>query len=332
MRKFILKRRGEILADLTPEPPDWPEPADSAGPAVISGTLEVTFETTWGSNLSANPLAAGTVSSLLLDGSRESTDGFGAFAGHSSAEERGLVPAVEEPASIVVAQLDDDGSINGMTLVLDPELLAPGAALVIGADAIAGGVWSIPPGGEAPDSFSPFSEGVLRLSTGATTPAAVIAGTFVGAFGGARLATDETGDTSTASRGAGPLVINEVAAKGDPLDWFELHNPTTEPVPLDGLVFADDLLDAGKRVAFPAGTTIEPGAYLQFSLDKDGWPGFALGGDEELGIWLADGTHVDSVDWDEGQAPEGGSYARVPDATGDFQTVDNPTPGATNQP
>ena len=26
VRKFILKRKGEILADLTPEPPDWPEP------------------------------------------------------------------------------------------------------------------------------------------------------------------------------------------------------------------------------------------------------------------------------------------------------------------
>ena len=26
VRKFILKRRGEILADLTPNPPDWPEP------------------------------------------------------------------------------------------------------------------------------------------------------------------------------------------------------------------------------------------------------------------------------------------------------------------
>ena len=26
VRKFILKRKGELLADLTPEPPDWPEP------------------------------------------------------------------------------------------------------------------------------------------------------------------------------------------------------------------------------------------------------------------------------------------------------------------
>ena len=55
------------------------------------------------------------------------------------------------------------------------------------------------------------------------------------------------------------------------------------------------------------------GAYAQFSADKDGWPGFALGSDEELGIWLLDGTHVASVDWDEGQSPDGQSYARVPD-------------------
>ena len=52
---------------------------------------------------------------------------------------------------------------------------------------------------------------------------------------------------------------------------------------------------------------------------------------EELGIWTADGALVDEVDWDDGQADEGMSYARVPDATGDFQTVGNPTPGATNQ-
>ena len=39
---------------------------------------------------------------------------------------------------------------------------------------------------------------------------------------------------------------------------------------------------------------------------------------------------MDKVDWDEGQAGEGMSYARTPDATGDFQTVDSPTPGAAN--
>ena len=73
-----------------------------------------------------------------------------------------------------------------------------------------------------------------------------------------------------------------------------------------------------------------PGEHLQVELDKDSWPGFALGSDEELGVWTAGGALVDSVDWDDGQSGEGMSYARVPDGTGDFRTVDNPTPGAAN--
>ena len=337
VRKFILKRRGEILADLTPEPPEWPEPEADIPLTAGSGTLEITFQTTWGSNLSANPLEAGTISSLRLDGSEESVEGMGIFAGHSSPEERDLLPEVDQPASIVVASVDDDGSISGMTVAVDLDLLTAGATLVMGADAIAGVTWFIPPGASAPDRFSPFTEGVLELSTAGTTPGATIVGTFSGVYGDALSPSGGDGpDGEGADPGTTPLdvglVINEVAAKGDPLDWFELHNPSPDPIALDDFEVADSLTDAGKRVAFPAGTTIQPGAYMQFSLDKDDWPGFALGGDEELGIWLLDGTHVDSVDWDEGQSSDGQSYARVPDATGDFQTVDNPTPGAANQP
>ena len=216
-----------------------------------------------------------------------------------------------------------------MILVVDMKHLAPGERLVIGADLIAGGVWRVPPGASQPDSFSPFTQGVLELSAGATTAGAPIAGTFSGVFGNP--AAPEPGPEGREPARIG-LIINEVAAKGDPLDWFELHNPSPDPVALKGFVFADDLADAAKRVGFPEGTTIAPGGYLQIELDSDGWPGFALGGDEELGVWLADGTGVDRVDWNEGDSPGGGSYARVPDATGDFQTVDNPTPGAANQP
>ena len=328
VRKFILKRRGEILADLTPEPPEWPEPEADIPLTAGSGTLEITFQTTWGSNLSANPLEAGTISSLRLDGSEESVEGMGIFAGHSSPEERGLLPEIDQPASIVVASVDDDGSISGMTVAVDLDLLAAGATLVMGADAIAGVVWSIPPGASAPDRFSTFTEGTLELSAAGTTPGDPIAGTFSGVYG---YAASLTGGDSPDGEGVG-LVINELAAKGDPLDWFELHNTSSDRIVLDGHEVADSLTDAGKRVAFPAGTTIGPGAYMQFSLDKDGWPGFALGGDEELGIWLLDGTLIDSVDWDDGHSPDGQSYARVPDATGDFQTVNNPTPSAANQP
>ena len=183
VRKFILKRRGEILADLTPEPPEWPEPEADIPLTAGSGTLEITFQTTWGSNLSANPLEAGTISSLRLDGSEESVEGMGIFAGHSSPEERGLLPEVDQPASIVVASVDDDGSISGMTVAVDLDLLAAGATLVMGADAIAGVTWSIPPGASAPDRFSPFTEGTLELSAAGTTPGDPIAGTFSGVYG-----------------------------------------------------------------------------------------------------------------------------------------------------
>ena len=183
VRKFILKRRGEILADLTPEPPEWPEPEADIPLTAGSGTLEITFQTTWGSNLSANPLEAGTISSLRLDGSEESVEGMGIFAGHSSPEERGLLPEVDQPASIVVASVDDDGSISGMTVAVDLDLLAAGATLVMGADAIAGVTWFIPPGASAPDRFSPFTEGTLELSAAGTTPGDPIAGTFSGVYG-----------------------------------------------------------------------------------------------------------------------------------------------------
>ena len=75
---------------------------------------------------------------------------------------------------------------------------------------------------------------------------------------------------------------------------------------------------------------IQPGQYLQIELDKKGWAGFALGSDEELGIWTRDGTLVDQVDWEDGQSPEGYSLARIPNLSGQFQTVEDPTPEGAN--
>ena len=244
---------------------------------------------------------------------------------------------MDNPASVVFVKQEGDGSFSGMTLVLDPRLLSGGSELVIGVDAIAGGIWSIPPGASAPDVFLPFADGVLELSSGGTTTGAAIVGAFSGVYGWPESPVSvDNGDAQDvdaldASLDVG-LVINEVAAKGDPLDWVELHNASQVPIALDGFEMADDLTDAGKRVPFPAGTVIGPGEYLQFSLDKEAWPGFALGSDEELGIWLLDGTLVASVDWEDGQSGTGESYARVPDVTGSFETVDSPTPGAANHP
>ncbi|MCY3577429.1 MAG: CotH kinase family protein [bacterium] len=196
VRKFILKRRGEILADLTPRPPDWPEPEIYIPPSGGSGTLEVTFQTTWGSNRSANPLAEGTVHLLLLDGSEEPVEDVGVFAGYSSPEERALLPGIDNLASIIVAGVDADGRLTGMTLVIEIDLLATRSVLVIETDAVAGGVWSVPPQGLEPDWFSPFTQGTLELSAAGTTPSAVISGTFSGVFGYTPDA-DATGDFET---------------------------------------------------------------------------------------------------------------------------------------
>ena len=56
-----------------------------------------------------------------------------------------------------------------------------------------------------------------------------------------------------------------------------------------------------------------------------------MGRDEAFGIWTIDGDLVGEVDWDEGQANAGTSFARLPDISGDFQTVPAPTPGAPNR-
>ncbi len=328
VRQFIRKRRVEIMDDLTPEPPAWPAPEQ---PEAEEGSVEVRFETTWGSNRSANALAEGRVTLLIVNGAEVPAGDVGVIAGHASAEEAGF--GIEEAASLAFLSLQEDGSLSGFTIVVPIAALGDGGTLVIGEHRIAGGVWTIPRGSATPDSFAPFSEGKLQLVEASAEEGATISGSFFGAWGGVPPALppkDEAG--AAAETSAIGLVINEIAAQGDPLDWFELYNSSDSHLALANFVMADDLLDAGKRVAFPAELTIPPGGYLRIELDKDGWPGFALGRDEELGIWTVDGALVAQVDWEEGQADEGTSYARVPDGTGDFQTVQNPTPGEANQP
>ena len=303
-----------------------------ATPEPEAGTIDFGFETTWGSNKAADPFSAGgKLSYLTINEFVESAEGITAVAGDASAEEQGLLPGVDNVASLSMYGFEPDGSREGLTIVLPKARLDGEATLVIGQDSIAGGVWSIPPGAAAPDSFLPFTEGQLELTEAGTADGAVIYGIFNGVFGEPPSSTDDGDATLSLVTDIG-LVINEVAAKGDPMDWFELYNSSLGPIGLFALLVADDLTDASKRVAFPAGTEIQPGEYLQFEVDNDNWAGFKLGGDEELGIWLADGTLVAMVDWDEGDSGEGQSYARIPDATGDFQTVSNPTPGAANQP
>ncbi len=329
VRQFIMKRRAEILDDLTPEPPEWPAPDQSNVPlgGFEPGNVELHFETDWGTNRSINPFGEGQITYLALNGMEQHVTGWGMIAGVASAEERDLLPATAEIASLAALVIRPDGSFEGFTIAVSMDRLFGGAILVIGEDEVAGGRWSIPAGSADLDRFSLFTEGLLELDAAGSERGAAITGRFYGAWGGAQLPGEGEG---TVAMEVG-LVINEIAASGEPLDWVELYNASESHLALANFVLSDDLLDAGKRTAFPADLVVPPGGYLQVELDKENWPGFALGQDEELGIWTAEGSLVDSVDWADGQAGEGLSYARVPDVTGDFRTVSNPTPGLPNQ-
>ena len=336
VRRFILKRRGELLADLEPEPPDWPWPlVDAADVCWGEGNgvmrFEVAFKTTWGTKDSPNPFETGTITSLALDGTDQSPGTAGATAGLANAKEAAEV-GLEDGAFLSVMRLEADFSIEGITVWLPVDLLSAGAELTIGESDVGGVQWTMPPGAAAPEAYLPIVAGTLELAAAGTERGAVISGRLSGAFGfGAppveeRAAAPEAGLEIDAG-----LVINEVAAQGDPLDWVELYNAADADLALADFVIADDLKDAGKRVPFPADLVIPAGGYLRVELDKDGWPGFALGKDEEIGVWTAGGALTASVDWAEGQADAGTSFARVPDADGEFRTVSTPTPGAPNQ-
>ena len=181
VRKFILKRKGEILADLTPSPPDWPEP--SAAETQLSVSLDFDFETAWGSNRSADPAAEGAVTSLMLDGSPEPVEDLIVTSGYSNEAERDILPTVSEPVSIVAVSVEEDGSINGVVLVLALEELVAGATPEIGTDAIAGGVFTIPPGSSEPSDYIPLLEGVLELSQVPEGLSGTVAGSFSGSYG-----------------------------------------------------------------------------------------------------------------------------------------------------
>lgn len=140
------------------------------------------------------------------------------------------------------------------------------------------------------------------------------------------------------------LVINEVSAgldptytfddagktlTGDPDDWFEVVNVSGRSIQLDDFVYTDRANDFARVVAFPT-TTLAPGAYhvQRVNLEQSG---FRLNGTESLSIYRsADHARSDSVAWEEGESPPGGSFARVPDVTGPFGTVTLATAGRTN--
>ena len=332
VRRFIRGRRDAILADLDPQPPHWPWPlttADFCWPE--RGTFDINFEATWGTVDSDKPLEEGlaTYNTYELGGASESFVETGVTAGIDKDD--------QQNTNVTQATL----TFFGLTTELDLDLLIISLPLDLVTSGSSAGIEGLHLALAPPYIFPKFDgfigKGRVVFNEAGTEAGSKVSGRVYGTLYGGE--TDDEAKERDRDRDSlndalatdKDLIINELAAKGDPLDWLELYNDTPREIRLAEFVIADDLNDESKRVAFPDDMVVQPGEYLQIVLDKKAWPGFALGSDEELGIWTRDGVLVDQVDWEDGQSPELHSLARIPDLTGPFQTVEGATPQAPNQ-
>jgi len=132
---------------------------------------------------------------------------------------------------------------------------------------------------------------------------------------------------------SGVLAINEVAPAGEGPDWIELYAHGEEAVTLSAYSVIDDNPDHSPA-ALPE-VTLQPGEFLVIyavSADEatsDEVP-FKLGGADSLRLLAGDGVEVDAVSWEEGAAPAGVTWGRLPDGSGPFQQL-SPTPGTPNR-
>ena len=320
LRKFVDDRRGQVLADLEPTPAAWPWPLGAADICwQILGAVDLSFQTTWGTLDVEDFMGTGDaqIQSYIIDSQP------------LSFLDAGVTSGMEEGSGVIsIIQVDGAGVFDVLSVYVPADQVAPGTVQFTGWNAPGLRLRFAPPNYEL-EYMGRLDSLTLVLEQASMSNGATVSGHLQGTiynFGGYVSGSGSSGAEDTSSG----LIINEVATKGDPLDWFELYNSSGSPQSLDAFLVADDLSDVTKRVPFPEGLTIDPGAYLQITCDKEAWPGFALGDDEELGIWTSDGVPVTSVNWGAGQAGDGATYARIPDVTGPFIAGQAPTPGAPN--
>jgi len=134
------------------------------------------------------------------------------------------------------------------------------------------------------------------------------------------------------------LKVNEVMANpngGD--DWFELFNPETNYVQLDGLVWSDRTTIPATNRAIANLSFIAPGGFIQFFADDRDVPAdhvsfrLSSSGDNVI-LYAADRTNiVERLSYNTAQA-NGVSFGRLPDGSSNIVTfaAGRSTPGESN--
>ncbi|HVV85445.1 MAG TPA: lamin tail domain-containing protein [Kofleriaceae bacterium] len=127
-----------------------------------------------------------------------------------------------------------------------------------------------------------------------------------------------------------PLAVNEVAAAGDPEDWIELLNIGDASIDLAGFMFSDEADDPAHAAPLPASMLAPGDRHVEEVTDGD--EGFQLGAADAVWLYRVGTTvHCDGVVWRSGDSPAGGSYSRIPDGVGPWQTTTPDTRGVPNQ-
>ena len=330
---FIRNRRNEIMESIDPDPPAWPwalDPPTICWPQI--GAFDINFSTFWGANDQGYIRTEGrSIQESFVEsryywiGDKElNTSDFKVSVGKSKENPQQTQIEIEAVGKNVR---------DVLWISLPTDKIKKGNRFEIkNTDGLESYHITIPISDNDKGALNIVGRGFIRFVDASTEFGETVSGQLVGeifSFDNLAEPFNEAYLVSSTEDQIG-LIINEVVARGDPYDWFELYNDSPDPINVSQFFIADDLYDQSKRVSFPQDMVVESGEYLKVELDKKAWPGFALGGDEELGIWTKDGVLIESVNWEEGDAGDGESFARLPDLIGDFKTSSVPTPGSPN--
>ncbi len=151
---------------------------------------------------------------------------------------------------------------------------------------------------------------------------------------GAGGCTREPSDSADDASGTENLVINEIVAKASDggNDWVELYNAGDKAASLSDYSLMDD--NGLREKAQLPDKVLAPGEFIVLlavdKAPKDGsyYVPFKLAADDVLTLYKGNRI-VDSLDWDDGDAPEDSSYGRFPDGWDDVIML-TPTPGEEN--
>ena len=141
---------------------------------------------------------------------------------------------------------------------------------------------------------------------------------LLAALTAAALTVPAIGGGNVAEAAAGKIVLNEVTSNNP--DTVEVYNISKTSVNLKGYKVTDENKFSGKNVYDFGNIILKPGEV--YSMKVSG-----LGSNDKAILFDPNGNEIDRHEW--GVHPSG-SFARIPDGTGSFQEISQPSFGSLN--